>query len=227
MLTSVIPEADSDLIAYSSWWSLGREGDVVRNVHDDITYIRNLPGIGSRPLIVTEFGVSNHEPELEERTAGAVRSFSLAQVPMAFYWQIFDNGPEVALVGREATRFASWHTLRALIGARNDAAFVPDETTLPGQIVAGQQYSVTIAVRNKGLLFDPVVGYALGLLDAHGKLEEIIWVPREVPVNEVVTLEFVLNAPALAGLYSFRMFQHGVELFGEEMAIEVHAGTDA
>jgi hypothetical protein len=63
---------------------------------------------------------------------------------MAFYWQIFDNGPEVALVGREATRFASWHTIRTLIGARNDAAFVPDETTLPGQIVAGQQYPVAL-----------------------------------------------------------------------------------
>jgi hypothetical protein len=28
-------------------------------------------------------------------------------------------------------------------------------------------------------------------------------------------------------MYSFRMFQHGVELFGEEMTIEVQAETEA
>jgi hypothetical protein len=81
---------------------------------------------------------------------------------------------------------------------------------------------VTVTVRNNGLLFDPVVGYALGLLDLEGKLEQYVWVSREVPTNETVTLEFVLNAPETAGRYSLRMFQHGVELFGEEMPVEVH-----
>jgi hypothetical protein len=41
------------------------------------------------------------------------------------------------------------------------------------------------------------------------------------PVGKGVTLDLVLDAPSAAGTYIFRMFQHGVELFGEELAIEV------
>ncbi|HZO54774.1 MAG TPA: hypothetical protein VFB63_18845, partial [Bryobacteraceae bacterium] len=103
MLMSVIPKVESDLIAYASWWTLGRGSDLVRHVHDDLTFIRNLPGIGRRPIIVTEFGLSYLEPELERRTREAVTAFSRAEIPLAFYWQIFDNGPDLALVGREGT----------------------------------------------------------------------------------------------------------------------------
>ncbi len=226
VLASIIPQADSDLLAYASWWSLTRGEDVVRNVHDDITFIRSLPGIGTRPLIVTEFGLSYLEPELDQLTTDAVEAFSQAEVPMALYWQIFDNGPDLALVGREATRFASWHRLRAFLQVRNDASFVHDRTSLPRRIIAGQQYPATVSVRNNGMLFDPVVGYALGLLDSQGKLKQIIWIRREVPTGEIVNLDFVLNAPGAAGVYSFQMFQHGVELFGDKMAVEVHASTE-
>jgi hypothetical protein len=221
MLASVIPQADSDLIAYASWWSLARGNDTERTVHDDLTFIRNLSGVGGRPLIVTEFGLSYTEPDLDRRTTSAVMAFSRSETPMALYWQIFDNGPDLALVGRDATRFASWHTLRSFLQARNDAVFVHEQTALPERIVAGRQYPATIAVRNEGLLFDPVVGYALGLFDSQGRLEQITWVRSEVPAGEVVTLDFLLKAPANAGVYSFRMFQHGVEIFGEEMAIQV------
>ena len=221
MLASVIPHVDSDLIAYASWWTLGRGDEVVRHMHDDITFIRNLPGIGNRPIIVTEFGLNYREPDLERRTRDAIIAFSRAAIPLAFYWQIFDNGPDLALVGREATRFASWHTLRSFLGVRNDAAFLPDETMLPERIVAGHQYPAVIAVRNNGQMFDPVVGYALGLLDSQGQLKQIVWVHREVATGEVVTLEFILDAPGTPGMFMFCMFQHGVELFGEEMFIEV------
>ena len=105
VLTSVIPEVESDLIAYASWWSLGRGSNVSRNIHDDVTLIRNLPGIGLRPLIATEFGLSYLEPDLQQRTTDVVEAFSHASVPIALYWEIFDNGPNLALVGREATRF--------------------------------------------------------------------------------------------------------------------------
>jgi hypothetical protein len=195
----------------------------VRNVHDDIAFVRNLPGIGSRPLIVTEFGLSHEDSELEQSTKEVVRAFSEAQLPMALYWQIFDHGTDLALVGPGMTRFASWHTIRALIDVRNDAAFVHDRTRLPERIVAGRQYPMTVAVRNEGLLFDPVLGYALGLLDSQGNLEQIVWVRQEVAAGDVVTLDFTLQAPSIAGRYSFRMFEHGVELFGEEMAVEVYA----
>ena len=221
MLASVIPQVDSDLIAYTSWWTLARGNDVVRQMHDDITFIRNLPGVGQRPVIVTEFGLDYREPDLERRTSDAVMAFSRAEIPLALYWQIFDNGPDLALVGREATRFASWHTLRSSLEVRNDAAFVPDQTMLPERILAGHQYPAVMAVHNNGQLFDPVVGYGLGLLDSQGQLKQIVWVRQEVATGEIVTLEFTLQAPATPGMYAFRMFQHGVELFGQEMFIEV------
>jgi hypothetical protein len=223
VLASVIPEVESDLIAYASWWSLGRGSNVSRNIHDDVTLIRNLPGIGPRPLIATEFGLSYLELDLQQRTTEVVEAFSQASVPIALYWEIFDNGPNLALVGREATRFESWHTLRGFLGTQNAAEFVRDETMLPQRITAGQQYPATVTIRNRGVIFDPVVGYALGLFNSQGGLQQIIWVRREVGGEETVTLEFVLNAPDLPGVYLFRMFQHGVELFGEEMPVEVQA----
>jgi hypothetical protein len=223
VLTSVIPEVESDLIAYASWWSLGRGSSVSRNIHDDLTLIRNLPGIGLRPLIATEFGLSYLEPDLQQRTTDVVEAFSRASVPIALYWEIFDNGPNLALVGREATRFESWHTLRTFLATRNDAEFLRDETMLPQRLTAGQQYPATVAVRNRGVMFDPVVGYALGLFNSQGELRQTVWVRREVATGETVTLEFVLKAPDVAGVYSFRMFQHGVELFGEEVPVEVQA----
>jgi hypothetical protein len=223
MLVSVIPAVPSDLIAYSSWWSLSRPGLMTRNIRDDITFIRSLPGIGTRPLIITEFGFSYVSPALGDHTMQAVKGFSSAGIPMAFYWEIFDNGQKVALVGPQASRFESWHRLRDSLGVRNEAAFLSQESRLPERIVAGQHYPVTVAVRNGGNLFDPVVGYALGLADAQGKLEQVIWVRHEVATGEVVTLDFTLQAPSTAGTYVFRMFQHGVEFFGEELPIVVHA----
>jgi hypothetical protein len=227
MLVSVIPAVESDLIAYSSWWSLARPGSLARNIRDDVAFIRNLPGIRERPLIVSEFGFSFLAPELGQRTMDAVEAFSSEGIRMAFYWEIFDNGPDVALVGPQATRFESWHRLRAFLGVRNEAAFVLEESRLPQRLVAGQRYPVTIAVRNSGNLFDPVVGYALGLADAQGNLEQVVWVHREVPVGDVITLDFALNTPSKPGAYAFRMFQHGVEFFGEELRIEVHDDQSA
>ena len=227
MLVSIIPAVPSDLIAYSSWWSLARPGLMTRNIRDDITFIRSMPGIGTRPLIITEFGFSYLSPALGDHTMQAVEAFSSAGIPMAFYWEIFDNGPRVGLVGPEATRFESWHRLRNSLGVRNEAAFVSQETRLPERIVAGRQYPVTIAVRNSGNLFDPVVGYALGLADEQGKLGQVVWVRREVATGEVVTFEFTLQAPPTAGTYVLRMLQHGVEFFGEELPIEVLAPDTA
>jgi hypothetical protein len=221
MLGSVIPHCDSDLIAYAAWWSGGRAGTPRRNVRDDITFIRNCPGVATRPIIVSEFGISNLVPENGPRTAEAVEAFSTAEIPMAFYWQIFDNGPDVALIGPRATRFESWHTLRSFLGVHNDARFVHEQTTIPAEIFAGNHYPVSISVRNRGNVFDPVLGYALGLLDAEGRVAQEVWIRREVSAGEGVTLDFILDAPSAAGTYIFRMFQHGVELFGEELAIEV------
>jgi hypothetical protein len=68
-----------------------------------------------------------------------------------------------------------------------------------------------------------VVGYALGLFNSQGGLQQIVWVRDEVPAGETVTLDFILNAPEQPGMYSLRMFQHGVELFGEALPLEVHA----
>jgi hypothetical protein len=225
MLASVLPEVTSDLIAYSSWWTLSRGTDIVRSFCDDITFVRNFPGVRDRPLIITEFGLNYLEPDLAQRTTQAVRALSLAQIPLAFYWEIFDNGPDLALVGRQGTRFESWHTLRKFLQVSNDAAFVRDRSLLPQPIEAGQTYPVTLVVRNQGQLFDPVVGYALGLADAHGELKQIVWVRSEVPAGTEVTLAFDLKAPITPGTYSFRMFQHGVEFFGEALPIEVRPAS--
>lgn len=221
MLTSVIPQVASDLIAYSSWWTLAQPGELARRIADDVAFVRHLPGMGDRPLIITEFGFPGKDPIRGAQTETAVRAFAQAGIPLAFYWQIFDNLEDIGLVGRGAQRLAAWHTMRNLIGAKNGATFLVEKCRIPRLIEAGRAVPVHLAIRNDGLTFDPVVGYAVGLFDLSGGLQRIIWVKEELPRGEVVEIDFILRAPATAGTYVFRMFQHGVELFGDELPVEV------
>jgi hypothetical protein len=221
MLTSVIPEVPSDLIAYSSWWSLVQPGELARRIADDVAFVRQLPGIGERPLIITEFGFQGKEPERGAQTATAVEAFAQAGIPLAIYWQIFDNLEDIGLVGRGLERLPTWHSLRNLMGAVNDSAFQVERCRLPAGWETGRSAPVHFAIENKGLPFDPVVGYAVGLFDLTGALQRTLWLQEEVPTGSVAELDFHLRAPARPGIYVFRMFQHGVEIFGDELPIEV------
>lgn len=221
MLTSVIPQVASDLIAYSSWWTLAQPGDLGRRIADDLAFVRQLPGIGDRPLIITEFGFQGKDPARGVQTETAVRAFALAGIPLAIYWQIFDNIEDIGLVGRGLQRLPSWHSLRNLMGARNRAVFQLEQCRIPDPILARRAAPVHLAIRNEGLTFDPVVGYALGLFDLRGVLHQTIWLTRELVTGESVEIDFILRPPAQPGTYVFQMLQHGVEAFGDELPIEV------
>lgn len=221
MLTSVIPEVPSDLISYSSWWSLAQPGDLGRRIEDDVAFVRGLPGIGDRPLIITEFGFQGKDPARGAQTETAVAAFAKAGIPLALYWQIFDNLEDIGLVGRGLERLPTWHSLRSLIGAANKAAFVLERCRIPDPVLPGRLAQFRVVIRNEGLPFDPVVGYALGLFDLAGTLRQTVWLKEEVPTGGTAELEFNLHAPGQAGTYLFRMFQHGVEIFGDELPVEV------
>ncbi len=221
MLSSVIPEVPSDLIAYSSWWTLAQPGDLARRIADDVAFVRHLPGIGGRPLIITEFGFQGKDPICGRQTETAVRAFGQAGILLALYWEIFDNLEDIGLVGRGAQRLPTWHTIRNLIGAKNGATFLLEKCHIPSPILAGRSTPIRVTIRNDGLTFDPVVGYALGLFDLNGALERTIWVKDEVPTEGTVEVDFHLRAPSTPGSYVLRMLQHGVEVFGDELPIEV------
>ena len=221
MLSSVIPEVESDLLAYSSWWTLAKTGPLARRIADDLAFVRSLPGVGSRPLIVTEFGFPGKEAAVAEHTRVASEAFAEAGVPMAIYWQIFDNLDDIGLVGKTAERLPAWHTLRALAGAKNDAEFLPGQSRVPERVAAGSSTPVRVAIRNKGVMFDPVLGYALGLFNAGGELLDIVWLREEVARGATVEVRFSLRAPREPGPCTLRLFQHGVELFGGELVVEV------
>jgi hypothetical protein len=220
MLTSVIPRVPSDLIAYSSWWTLAQPGDLARRIADDVAFVRHLPGVGGRPLVITEFGFVGKDPIRGAQTRTAVEAFAHAGIPLALYWQIFDNEKDIGLVGRGAQRLPAWHSLRSLTGAKNGASFDLEKCRIPPTLVARHSEPVHLVIRNEGLMFDPVVGYAVGLFDLAGGLLTMAWIREEVRTGETVEVDFVVRGPAQAGTYVFRMFQHGVELFGEELPIE-------
>jgi hypothetical protein len=221
MLRSVIPHVESDLISYSSWWTMARGDDVERNIIDDFAFVRSLPGIGTRPLMAAEFGFNSSTPGHQEKTARAISGFRRARAVKALYWEILDNVPEVGLIGREGTRFGGWFAIRESMGARNEASFVLEETELPSIVEAGERIPATISIRNEGTLFDPVVGYALGLFDEEDQLVDTFWIGDEVPKGGITRLGFTLIVPDKPGRYTFRMFQHGVEIFGPRMRLSV------
>ena len=52
-------------------------------------------------------------------------------------------------------------------------------------------------------------------------LANLDWLPHDVPIGSNVTFNFDVTAPVEFGTYSLRLAQHGVELFGEAVSVEV------
>jgi len=109
-------------------------------------------------------------------------------------------------------------TVEGSVAPPNGAQFVT--ATVPTSMNAGQQYQVSVTMRNTGSNTWTPAGYRLGAQNPHDNPN---WgLSRVAPAGDVAPGEdavvtWIVTAPSVAGTYNFqwRMLNVGVEWFGE------------
>jgi hypothetical protein len=112
---------------------------------------------------------------------------------------------------------------RPSLRAQNGAAFVAMPRSLPGSLVAGRRYDVTVTMRNLGTSTWRAEGAQPYRLGSHHPRDNTVWglgridVPADVPPGGEATFAFTVVAPEAPGRYHFQwqMVQDGVGWFGE------------
>lgn len=116
-------------------------------------------------------------------------------------------------------------------GTARASAFV--DQTVPAQMAAGQNYTVSVRMRNTGTaVWTPAENYRIGSVNP---VDNEIWgfrrvaVPGDITPGAEATFTFALKAPRTPGEYNFqwRMVQDGVAWFGEETAnVSIAVGAE-
>ena len=223
MLHDVIPQVPSDLVSYSAW-ETSNQFDT-RRMQDAIAFIQGAPGVPGRTVLIGEFGVEHNPPDPNAyvHARSLLQAFQNMSVH-AFFWEIFDNGVPVGLIGPNFEHFDAWFALRQALGARNAAAVVhdPSLTNVPPVMNPGQTLPLRVTFTNTGQPWYQSVAYELDLVGpGNALLGEQAWLPRDVPNGAQVTLTFNFTAPSTPGAFRLQLAQHGIELFGEAVSFQV------
>jgi len=140
------------------------------------------------------------------------------------HWSLFASILLVACSGSSSNTTKSATTSgqpapAAVSQETHAAAFV--EQTVPAQMAADGEYTVSVRMRNTGkMAWSAADSYRIGSVNP---LDNEVWGLRRVAVPAViapgseVTFTFALKAPQMPGEYNFqwRMVQDGVEWFGD------------
>jgi hypothetical protein len=129
ILGSVIPQVPSDWVAYSAWETISNRGKsqdpqaIYNTIVSDLADIKRRSG---RPLFISEFGYPESEPGMQgARVEAAVRAFKDAGIPLAFYWNVYEEPYGLFRLDGQRTPNEAFYSLRkeAMVAQVSDSNY--------------------------------------------------------------------------------------------------------
>jgi len=169
LLNAVVPNASSDLIAYSSYESQVGTGATLRQtIMTDVAFIQNYPGVNNRPVFIGEYGFNeNGDPNAGADTQTAAQAYLDAGALYVNDWAIEDNSGTrgMALVRPNATHSPQWIALHNMLVSGNHAPVAQNQPSIT--VNANSSTPVTLTATDAD---NDILVYSTVTAPAHGSL---------------------------------------------------------
>lgn len=235
MLTSVIPNVQSDYITYSSYDTINRYWSLPtlrRGILDDLTWLRHYPGLNGRPLLIGEYGFSlqNALTDADQHMTIASQAFMDASIPLALYWVAADYANGFGIATPNNQRTSVWTAFRSFLAPQNNAVLV--SSTVPTVMQSGQSATALIQLQNTGNVpWDNVNRYSL---QTQNPAANTVWSSsgafltqtESVLPNATKPFLITLTAPITPGDYTLQLQMtqelSGAGTFGPLLSFPIH-----